>query len=95
MKGFTRHELKQLVGIGKPVSDMNRDEVKGAQTALALIRAGVDFNSPEGKRLKVLAMDLRDRAIAITRLSLSRQGGYAAPVAGRIKTSLSWKVCSD
>ncbi len=91
MKRFGRKELFKLVGIGKPVSDMNQAEVKGAQTALALIRAGVDFASPEGKRLKELAMDLRDRAIAITRQSLSRQGGYAAPAAGRIRTSLAWK----
>lgn len=88
---FSKKELAELIGINKTVSNMNADEVKSGQTALALARAGVDFNSVYGRRLKELAMDLRDRAVVLARGELKLQGGYASPAAGRIKNSLGWK----
>ena len=92
MKAFTRKELGQICGIPKLVSSMNKEEVKSAQIALALVRSKVDFASPEGKRLRCLAEDLRDRVIRINKNILRDENKFCGtPVPGRIWNSLEWK----
>ena len=89
---YTVKELGNLLGVKKSISRMNEKEIKESQTALALVRANVDFLSPEGKRLKELAMDLRDALVVLKRNSLSATERITtAPAPGRTMNSLGWK----